>query len=43
MNTVAIKFDAFEDLKNEECQERILKAKKALGKKIIILPQQFLF
>ena len=41
MNTVAIKFDAFEDLKNEECQERILRAKKSLGNKIIILGHHY--
>jgi quinolinate synthase len=41
MNTVAIKFDAFEDLKNEECQERILRAKKALSNKIIILGHHY--
>ena len=28
MNTATIKFDAFESLKNEDCQQRILKAKK---------------
>ena len=35
MNTATIKFDAFEGLKNDDCQERIIKAKKTLGEKIV--------
>ena len=35
MNTAAIKFDAFENLKNQDCQQRILKARKVLGDKIV--------
>ena len=37
MNTAAIKFDAFENLKNQDCQQRILKARKVLGDEIVIL------
>ena len=35
MNTATIKFDSFENLKNQDCQERIIKARKALGDEIV--------
>ena len=41
MNTAAIKFDAFENLKNHDCQERILKARKILGDEIVILGHHY--
>ena len=41
MNTATIKFDAFENLKNDDCQERILKARKILGDKIVILGHHY--
>ena len=41
MNTATIKFDAFEGLKNDDCQERIIKAKKTLGEKIVILGHHY--
>jgi len=41
MNTANIKFDAFESLKNEDCQDRIIKAKKSLGDKIVILGHHY--
>ena len=41
MNTATIKFDAFESLKNEDCQDRIIKAKKSLGDKIVILGHHY--
>ena len=41
MNTTTIKFDTFEALKNDDCQERIIKAKKALGDQIIILGHHY--
>lgn len=41
MNTATIKFEAFESLKNEDCQQRILKAKKTLGDEIIILGHHY--
>jgi quinolinate synthase len=41
MNTATIKFDAFESLKNEDCQDRIIKAKKTLGDKIVILGHHY--
>ena len=41
MNTATIKFDAFESLKNEDCQQRILKAKKTLGDEIVILGHHY--
>ena len=41
MNTATIKFEAFEGLQNDECQKRILDAKKKLGKKIIILGHHY--
>ena len=41
MNTATIKFEAFESLKNEDCQQRILKAKKTLGNEIIILGHHY--
>jgi len=41
MNTATIKFDAFESLKNEDCQDRIIRAKKYLGDKIVILGHHY--
>ena len=41
MNTATIKFDSFESLKNEDCQDRIIKAKKTLGDKIVILGHHY--
>ena len=41
MNTATIKFEAFESLQNDDCQERIIKAKKLLGKKIVILGHHY--
>ena len=41
MNTATIKFDAFESLKNEDCQDRIIRAKKSLGDKIVILGHHY--
>jgi quinolinate synthase len=41
MNTATIKFDAFESLKNEDCQDRIIRAKKSLGNKIVILGHHY--
>ena len=41
MNSATIKFEAFEGLQNDECQKRILDAKKKLGKKIIILGHHY--
>ena len=41
MNTATIKFDAFESLKNEDCQERIIQAKKSLGNQIVILGHHY--
>ena len=41
MNTAAIKFDAFENLKNQDCQQRILKARKVLGDEIVILGHHY--
>tara|TARA_B100000795_G_C22765736_1_gene425626 strand:+ start:286 stop:1383 length:1098 start_codon:yes stop_codon:yes gene_type:complete len=41
MNTTKIKFDAFENLKNDDCQQRIIEAKKALGDKVIILGHHY--
>ncbi|MCH9781151.1 MAG: quinolinate synthase NadA [Betaproteobacteria bacterium] len=41
MNTATIKFEAFESLKNEDCQQRILKAKNTLGNEIIILGHHY--
>ena len=41
MNTATVKFDAFESLKNDDCQERIIKAKKTLGDKIVILGHHY--
>jgi len=41
MNTTTIKFDAFESLKNDDCQDRIIKAKKSLGDKIVILGHHY--
>jgi quinolinate synthase len=41
MNTATIKFDAFESLKNEDCQERIIQAKKSLGNEIVILGHHY--
>ena len=35
MNTATIKFDAFETLKNDDCQDRIIIAKKSLKDKIV--------
>ena len=35
MNTATIKFEAFESLKNEDCQQRILRAKKRWGMKLL--------
>jgi hypothetical protein len=32
MNISTINFDSFQKLKDEDCQERIIKAKKILGK-----------
>ena len=41
MNTATIKFDSFENLKNQDCQERIIKARKALGDEIVILGHHY--
>ena len=41
MNTATIKFDTFENLKNDDCQDRILNARKALGDKIVILGHHY--
>ena len=41
MNTATIKFDSFENLKNEECQDSIIRAKKTLGDKIVILGHHY--
>ena len=41
MSTATIKFDAFESLKNDDCQDRIIKAKKTLGDKIVILGHHY--
>ncbi len=41
MNTATIKFDVFESLKNDDCQERIIRAKKALGDQIVILGHHY--
>ncbi|MDB4138336.1 quinolinate synthase NadA [Methylophilaceae bacterium] len=41
MNTTTIKFDAFETLKNDDCQERIIEAKKALGDQVVILGHHY--
>ena len=41
MNTATIKFDAFESLKNEDCQDSIIKAKRTLGDKIVILGHHY--
>tara|TARA_Y100000746_G_scaffold232736_1_gene251037 strand:- start:19059 stop:20162 length:1104 start_codon:yes stop_codon:yes gene_type:complete len=41
MNTATIKFDAFETLKNDDCQDRIIIAKKSLKDKIVILGHHY--
>ena len=41
MNTATIKFEAFESLKNDDCQDSIIKAKKTLGDKIVILGHHY--
>jgi len=41
MNVATIKFDTFESLKNEDCQERIIRAKKSLGDKLVILGHHY--
>jgi len=41
MNTATIKFDTFERLHEDDCQERIIKAKKDLGDKVIILGHHY--
>jgi quinolinate synthase len=41
MNTATIKFDSFESLKNEDCQDSIIKAKRTLGDKIVILGHHY--
>ena len=37
MNISTINFDSFQKLKDEDCQERIIKAKKILGKDLLRL------
>ena len=41
MNTSTITFDPFQKLKNEDCQERIIKAKKILGDDLLILGHHY--
>jgi quinolinate synthase len=41
MNSTTIKFDAFETLKNDDCEQRIIEAKEALGDQIIILGHHY--
>ncbi|MDC0126781.1 quinolinate synthase NadA [Methylophilaceae bacterium] len=41
MNTATIKFNSFESLKNEDCQDKIIKAKKTLGDRIVILGHHY--
>ena len=41
MNTATIKFDAFENLKNQDCQDRIIQAKKTLGNEVVILGHHY--
>ena len=41
MNTSTITFDSFEKLKNDDCQERIIKAKNILGKDLVILGHHY--
>ena len=41
MNTATIKFDAFERLESEDCQARILDAKKLLGNDVVILGHHY--
>ena len=41
MTTATIKFDSFESLKNEDCQDKIIKAKKTLGDRIVILGHHY--
>jgi quinolinate synthase len=41
MQTAAIAFDRFEKLQNDACQDRILAAKAALGKRVVILGHHY--
>ena len=41
MNISTINFDSFQKLKDEDCQERIIKAKKKLGKDLLILGHHY--
>ena len=41
MNTATIKFDTFENLKNQDCQDRIIQAKKTLGNEVVILGHHY--
>jgi len=41
MNTATIKFDTFERLKSNDCQARILDAKKSLGSDLVILGHHY--
>ncbi len=41
MNIATIKFDSFEKLQSDDCQDRIIKARKALGEKIVILGHHY--
>ena len=41
MQTAAIAFDRFEQLQNDACQDRILAAKAALGKRAVILGHHY--
>ena len=41
MNISTINFDSFQKLKDEDCQERIIKAKKILGKDLLILGHHY--
>ena len=41
MNISTINFDSFQKLKDEDCQERIIKAKKILGQDLLILGHHY--
>ena len=41
MNISTINFNSFQKLKDEDCQERIIKAKKILGKDLLILGHHY--
>jgi len=41
MNIATIKFDSFERLQSDDCQDRIIEARKVLGEKIVILGHHY--